>query len=97
MPTELLFTPTNIQSPTTKRPLLSSSDDDTKDKSWVLSWTETKIPKATSSLVLTTPSKKMRSEISFPVSPKLQTSTPTKYKKQIRLLKQKLRRREAII
>ena len=41
--------------------------------------------------------KKMRPEISFPVSPRVQTSTPTKYKKQIRLLKQKLRIREATI
>lgn len=90
-------TPTTTQSPTAKQPLLSSSDDDAKDKSWVWSWTETKIPKATSSPVLITPSKKMRSEISFPVSPKVQTSTPTKYKKQIRLLKQKLRRREVTI
>ncbi|KAL4136305.1 hypothetical protein QTP88_007853 [Uroleucon formosanum] len=83
--------------PTKKRPLLSSSDDDNKDKSWVWSWTETKMPKATSSPILFTPSKKMRSEISFPVSPKIPASTPTKYKKQIRLLKQKLRRREATI
>ncbi|XP_025202741.1 THAP domain-containing protein 4-like [Melanaphis sacchari] len=86
-----------ITTPTRKRLLLSSSDDDNKDKSWVWSWTETKMPKATSSPVLITPSKKMRSEISFPVSPKIPTSTPTKYKKQIRLLKQKLRRREATI
>jgi len=39
----------------------------------------------------------MRLEISFSVSPRVQTSTPTKYKKQIRLLKQKLRRRAATI
>lgn len=39
----------------------------------------------------------MRPEISFPMSPRVKTSTPTKYKKQIRLLKQKLRRREATI
>jgi len=55
------------------------------------------MPEATSSPVLITPSKKMRSEISFPVSPKIPASTQTKYIKQIRLLKQKLRRREATI
>ncbi|KAF0703837.1 THAP domain-containing protein 4-like, partial [Aphis craccivora] len=86
-----------ITTPTRKRPLLLSSDDDNKDKSWVWSWAETKMPKATSSPVLITPSKKMRSEISFLVSPKNPISTPTKYKKQIRLLKQKLRIQEAKI
>jgi hypothetical protein len=53
--------------------------------------------KAASFPVLITSSKKMCSEISFPVSPTVQTSTPTKYKKQISPLKQKLRRREASI